>query len=119
MTTVPHTTRALREFWRRHQQKLYAVPVALYDELDRLIRADERRQVMEGEGVLGLAQHYDEVVGENARLLRKLEARHILGGCPHCSYGGPAEPIPGWWVPVALATAVTVVGVSIVRAWLW
>lgn len=40
------TKEALVEFWKRHGAVLGAVPKPIYDELDALIRADERQAVL-------------------------------------------------------------------------
>lgn len=91
---VPHTKRALAEFWRRHQVKLSALPNVLYNDLDALIRADERYLMGVEGNVPSLAQRYDDLVGENARLTRMMEGRHALGTCPHCERPERPRPVP-------------------------
>lgn len=106
---------ALRAFWRTHRLRLLPVSRALYDELDRLVRADERRRLAETHGVVGLVEQYNALQAENGALRARLAARHALGGCPFCL----DDPPQSVHIPARVWAFVAVVSLAAIAFNVW
>jgi hypothetical protein len=79
------TKEALVAFWKRHGQVLGAVPKEIYDELDGLIRADERAKWVKEKGwLLDDLNEANEAAWSNRKLAEFYEAElKRLHNIPH------------------------------------